>query len=159
MKSKGLSKKKIWLGFQKSFHKNSLILVKIKKKMLTFSKKFLKFVLKIFNIQLLKMNCNLQSCLDFQNTLCRVKSVSNNQVPCCLAYTIMTFHASLSFIVLAHLSLVLYLATLLVYPTSFFVILPCCVSLQSSLLSQDIPVISFLSHDRKRLPGVCLFYL
>ena len=50
-----------------------------------------------------------------------------------------------------HLSLVLLLLTLLVHPTSFLVVFPSCVFLQSFQLSQDVLVSLFSSGGQKKV--------
>ena len=57
----------------------------------------------------------------------------------------MAFQASQSLADLEHQSHVIHLATLLAHPTSFLVVFPCCVFLQSFQLSQSVPVSLFSS--------------
>ena len=57
------------------------------------------------------------------------------------------------------LSLFLLWATLLILPTSFHAVFPCCTFLQSFQLSQDVLVSLLSLHGQKRLLGIYVFYL
>ena len=80
------------------------------------------------------------------------KSQSNNQAPCMLFSV--GEHDLPCIRISVHLSLLLVSASLLVHPTSFHAVFPCCVFLRSFQLSQYILVSLSSLHDQKRLLGV-----